>query len=1041
MLLVILPAESAASPIPSMVEPLEASGKPVGQLLPSLIPSPSAKARPDDAVLGPQRVMILRVYFNDYANTSRYTQAEVEGFFDQLNTLWQNISYSNISIDSQVSDLFQLPDDRSEYIDDIAGGDLSNGGKFDKVLEDAIANAPAGLDWTDLAAVMVVMAETDPAQFHRGQARLSGCNLPMGPGGDIALVGCAIFSENPTETDVQVWGRWAHEIGHTFQQGGPAHPSDYNSEFELMDSNYPGQSGVFEKQEHIAFPGWLPPTKYQTFTPTCDVGPEPCTGLGGGITFLWAEEYDPDGLPNIQAAKAYITDDLYYMISVRRRVLGDDLNGQYGGIPDEGVLTERVEEGADQWVTVMGPGGDRNDLWNEGDPCYTDASDGITICVINMIDADNYEVYVTYNNAATQPDVSMNPWASPPGNSYETTDIWIDSPVNGYDTYRYGMWDDGTGNLVPTGNGDDPAIGQPNRLYARVRNIGGAPASDVVVNFEITDPPGQGIQSYDDFIPIGTVTSAEFPTLANIDPGEFVDVYIEWAPDFDLSDAELEDGLFHFHTCLRVILDTVAGETVLGNQDGDDEQENIAYFQVPEDGAGEPYDAVIHLHNDDVLNPKFFYLSYKSDLPADWALDINGGVLGLELGPGEVFDVSINITPGVPPAIGSLFGVDVVASSLQLLVNDLDPTDLHPVYEPLGGVRVEARVQHHPTLTCQATRLSATAVLVQGQLTDLAGLGDPTIPLNVMIEGVDSARNFLPSTLNVITVLADESFVGYLTPGTEIGLAQEAICLFAGTTKLTSAGSGYVPVEQNLVFLPLIRRDGQTGGPTATPTITHIPSSTFTRTPTRTPTMTPTPTVTATATRTPTLTGTATRTATPTPTLLFPSIPVTLTANADAYVLSSTPSTNYGLVPTVYAGTLSTGNTGRALFAFDLSGIPAGATVLTATFQAYLAETSATPPTLDVELKQVNTPWGELTVNWNTQPSTTSIGKITGIGVSQAYYDWEVTSLTQAWVDGTPNYGVALWSADELILGWRGFASRESSSLPYPARLLIVYQP
>jgi hypothetical protein len=39
-------------------------------------------------VTGPKHVVVLRVYFHDYANTSRYTQAQVQGFFTQLNTLW-----------------------------------------------------------------------------------------------------------------------------------------------------------------------------------------------------------------------------------------------------------------------------------------------------------------------------------------------------------------------------------------------------------------------------------------------------------------------------------------------------------------------------------------------------------------------------------------------------------------------------------------------------------------------------------------------------------------------------------------------------------------------------------------------------------------------------------------------------------------------------------------------------------------------------------------------------------------------------------------
>jgi hypothetical protein len=47
-------------------------------------------------VSGSQRVMVLRVYFADYANTSRFSQTQVNGFFDQLNTLWKNTSYNSM---------------------------------------------------------------------------------------------------------------------------------------------------------------------------------------------------------------------------------------------------------------------------------------------------------------------------------------------------------------------------------------------------------------------------------------------------------------------------------------------------------------------------------------------------------------------------------------------------------------------------------------------------------------------------------------------------------------------------------------------------------------------------------------------------------------------------------------------------------------------------------------------------------------------------------------------------------------------------------
>ena len=246
-------------------------------------------------------------------------------------------------------------------------------------------------------------------------------------------------------------------MGHAFQQAGPAHPSNYNSDFELMDANYPGQTGVFEKQNHTGFPGWMPAGKYHVL-PVIS---------GGDSVSLWAEEYDPTFQPNEQAAKVEITGSFYYLVSVRRRVLGDDLNGNFTpfGIPSEGVLIERVVEGADPWVKVIGRGANascagatcnRQQLWQDGD--QFNSGEGIFMSILN-VDNDHYNIRIS-KDITPQPDVMLNPWTSPPGNTWETTDIWIDSPVNAYGTFRYGMWNDGTGNLVPRGNGDDPAVQQ-----------------------------------------------------------------------------------------------------------------------------------------------------------------------------------------------------------------------------------------------------------------------------------------------------------------------------------------------------------------------------------------------------------------------------------------------------------------------------------------------------------------------------------------------------------------------------------------------------
>lgn len=207
----------------------------------------------------------------------------------------------------------------------------------------------------------------------------------------------------------------------------------------------------------------------------------------------------------------------------------------------------------------------------------------------------------------------------------------------------------------------------------------------------------------------------------------------------------------------------------------------------------------------------------------------------------------------------------------------------------------------------------------------------------------------------------------------------------------------------------------------AGPTFTPTPTPTPTRTPTATPTATPTRTPTATPTRTP--------------------VTVVLAPVADTYVYSAAPTTNYGAAATLYVGSQSASAVGRALFRFDLSGIPSGATVQSAVFQAYLAQTSASPALLDVELKRSDASWQEMTVIWASQPPYTGAANVLGVGLAPGYYEWNVASLVQTWVGGAANNGLALVSKNESAIGWRGFASRESSAPPDPPRLVVVYRP
>ncbi len=210
-----------------------------------------------------------------------------------------------------------------------------------------------------------------------------------------------------------------------------------------------------------------------------------------------------------------------------------------------------------------------------------------------------------------------------------------------------------------------------------------------------------------------------------------------------------------------------------------------------------------------------------------------------------------------------------------------------------------------------------------------------------------------------------------------------------------------------------------------------------TATPTATPTWTPTPTHTPTV--TPTRTPTHTPTATPTPTPTATPVTIVLTPVVDAYVFSSAPTTNYGAATVLYVGSQSVSSIGRAFFRFNLGGIPSGATVQSADFQAYLVQSSATPAVLDIELKRIDGPWQEMTVTWAAQPPTTGSNNVLGVGMAISFYQWNVTSLVQTWVNGAANNGLALVSKNESTLGWRGFASRENP--PNVPRLVVVYHP
>lgn len=150
----------------------------------------------------------------------------------------------------------------------------------------------------------------------------------------------------------------------------------------------------------------------------------------------------------------------------------------------------------------------------------------------------------------------------------------------------------------------------------------------------------------------------------------------------------------------------------------------------------------------------------------------------------------------------------------------------------------------------------------------------------------------------------------------------------------------------------------------------------------------------------------------------------------------SQPTWNRGAEIYLRAGDLSLPDFGimRSTLRFDLSGIPATATINSATLSLYqMAQGNTSTPTLDVHY--LTRDWTEGTGNgsatddgatWltydGTNPWTSGGGDYNAVASASAtapdstgsWVDWDVTNLTQTWINGAiPNYGMIIKQTTE----------------------------
>ncbi len=209
---------------------------------------------------------------------------------------------------------------------------------------------------------------------------------------------------------------------------------------------------------------------------------------------------------------------------------------------------------------------------------------------------------------------------------------------------------------------------------------------------------------------------------------------------------------------------------------------------------------------------------------------------------------------------------------------------------------------------------------------------------------------------------------------------------------------------------------------------------------------------------TPTPVATAKPTYTPTPTLPPGESEIVLqhgkdgyTQMWDTYISGWEETANYGQAGTLR---LRTGDVRQGLLKFDLSPVPAGASVTSAHLDLYV--TQGTVHALDVGVYKVLRPWNENEATWilartgdpwavpgcagvGTDRVATGVYTQTVHGAIAYWYSWDVTPLVRDWLaEPGKNYGLVLRGASSTSTEYE-IAAAQNLTQAYRPKLVIRY--
>lgn len=188
-------------------------------------------------------------------------------------------------------------------------------------------------------------------------------------------------------------------------------------------------------------------------------------------------------------------------------------------------------------------------------------------------------------------------------------------------------------------------------------------------------------------------------------------------------------------------------------------------------------------------------------------------------------------------------------------------------------------------------------------------------------------------------------------------------------------------------------------------------------------------------------------------------ITLTLPASQDAAIGyhegANTAGNNYGgaiqnagyMIPSVASAVGSNGN--RALIAFNLNAIPAGATLVSAKLNLYALGPFGSVQghfgaTNSCYLRRVVQNWSEYAATWNNQPATVTQNQVIlqpSTGSAQNYLNINVTQLVQDMISNpSAGFGFLLGLVTEVNTNGLCFASRDHSNPALHPTLDIVYE-